>query len=58
LIEIRLTEPQKEKPVMGNHNIVWVGMDTDAKKNQIALYRGWDNQPAAEWEAGMDANSA
>src|SRR5881396_3714545 len=38
-----------------NHSIVWVGMDTDAKKNQIALYRGWDNQPAAEWEAGMDA---
>jgi transposase len=29
-------------------------MDTDAKTNQIALYRGWDNQPAAEWEAGMD----
>jgi transposase len=38
-----------------NHNIVWVGMDTDAKKNQIALYRGWDKDPAAEWEAGMDA---
>jgi transposase len=40
---------------MENHNIVWVGMDTDARKNQIALYRGWDNQPAAEWEADMDA---
>jgi transposase len=39
---------------MENHNIVWVGMDTDAKKNQIALYRGWENHPAAEWEAGMD----
>jgi len=30
-------------------------MDTDAKKNQIALYRGWEKEPAAEWEAGMDA---
>jgi transposase len=39
---------------MGNDNIVWVGMDTDAKKNQIALYRGWDKEPAEEWEAGMD----
>jgi len=40
---------------MENHSIVWVGMDTDAKKNQIALYRGWEKEPAAEWEAGMDA---
>jgi len=40
---------------MENHNIVWVGMDTDAKKNQIALYRGWDKELAAEWEVGMDA---
>src|SRR5207245_3091085 len=40
---------------MENHSIVWVGMDTDAKKNQIALYRGWEKVPAAEWEAGMDA---
>jgi hypothetical protein len=39
---------------MGNHNIVWVGMDTDAKKNQIALYRSWDKELAAEWEVGMD----
>src|ERR1043166_6369400 len=39
---------------MENHNIVWVGMDTDAKKNQIAVYRGWESQ-AAEWETGMDA---
>ena len=39
---------------MENHSIVWVGMDTDAKKNQISLYRGWDREPAAEWEAGMD----
>src|SRR5947199_211257 len=39
---------------MGNDNIVWIGMDTDAKKNQVALYRGWETQPAAEWEAGMD----
>jgi transposase len=36
-----------------NHNIVWVGMDTDAKKNQVALYRGWSKE-AAEWEGGMD----
>lgn len=40
---------------MENHNIVWVGMDTDAKRNQIALYRGWDKELAAEWEVGMDA---
>lgn len=40
---------------MENDSIVWVGMDTDAKKNQIAMYRGWDKEPAAEWEAGMDA---
>ncbi len=40
---------------MENHSIVWVGMDTDVKKNQIALYRGWDKEPAAEWEAGMEA---
>lgn len=39
---------------MENDNMVWVGMDTDAKKNQIALYRGWESQPASEWEAGMD----
>lgn len=39
---------------MENHNIAWVGMDTDAKKNQIALYRGWDKEPTAEWEVGMD----
>lgn len=40
---------------MENHSIVWVGMDTDAKKNHVALYREWDGEPAAEWEAGMDA---
>jgi len=39
---------------MENHSMVWVGMDTDANKNQISLYRGWDREPAAEWEAGMD----
>jgi transposase len=39
---------------MENHSIVWVGMDTDAKKNHVALYRGWESEPAAEWEAGMD----
>ena len=40
---------------MEHHNIVWVGMDTDAKKNQIAMYRGWETELAAEWEAGMEA---
>jgi transposase len=40
---------------MENNSIVWVGMDTDAKKNQIAVYRGWDKEPAAEWEADMDS---
>jgi len=39
---------------MENHSIVWVGMDTDAKRNHVALYRGWEKEPAAEWEAGMD----
>jgi transposase len=39
---------------MENHNIVWVGMDTDAKNNQVALYRGWNKEPSAEWETGMD----
>ena len=39
---------------MENDSIVWVGMDTDAKKNQVAVYRGWETEPAAEWEAGMD----
>jgi transposase len=40
---------------MENHSIVWVGMDTDAKKNHVALYRGLEGEPAAEWESGMDA---
>src|SRR5262244_1290612 len=39
---------------MENHNIAWVGMDTDTKNNQVAVYRGWDKEPAAEWIAGMD----
>lgn len=39
---------------MKNDSIVWVGMDTDAKKNHVALYRGWEKEPAAEWTAGMD----
>jgi len=39
---------------MENDSIVWVGMDTDAKRNQVAVYRGWEMEPAAEWEAGMD----
>jgi transposase len=38
---------------MENHSIVWVGMDTDTKKNQIAVYRGWETA-AEEFEAGMD----
>src|SRR5436190_2138237 len=39
---------------MENHSIVWVGMDTDTKKNQIAMYRGWETEPV-EFEAGMDS---
>jgi transposase len=39
---------------MANDNTVWVGMDTDAKKNQVALYRGWENAPT-EFESGMDS---
>lgn len=39
---------------MKNDSIVWVGMDTDTKNNQVAAYRGWDKEPAAEWIAGMD----
>ena len=39
---------------MENNNIVWVGMDTDAKKNHVALYRGWEKDPTGEFEAGMD----
>jgi transposase len=39
---------------MQNNNIVWVGLDTDSKKSEVALYRGWDETPAAEWEAAMD----
>jgi len=38
---------------MQNHSIVWVGMDTDTKKNQIALYRGLETEPV-EFEVGMD----
>lgn len=40
---------------MENHNIVWVGMDTDAKNNQVALYRGWEKGASSEWQTGMDA---
>jgi len=39
---------------MQNNSIVWVGLDTDSKKSQVALYRGADEAPAAEWEAAMD----
>jgi transposase len=39
---------------MENHNIAWIGMDTDTKNNQVAVYRGWDKEPAAEWTVGMD----
>lgn len=41
---------------MENNSIVWVGMDTDAKMNQVALYRGWAKELAAEWQAGMDSH--
>jgi transposase len=39
---------------MENHNIAWVGMDTDTKNNQVAVYRGWEKEPTAEWISGMD----
>src|ERR1051326_6998270 len=39
---------------MQNNNIVWVGLDTDTKKSQVALYRGWEEKPAEEWEVAMD----
>lgn len=39
---------------MENHNIVWVGMDTDADKAEIAIYRGWEAEPAARYSIGMD----
>ena len=39
---------------MENHSIAWVGMDTDTRNNQVAVYRGWNKEPAAEWIAGMD----
>jgi len=29
-------------------------MDTDAKKNEVAVYRGWETEPAAEWSSSMD----
>src|SRR5215510_13677315 len=39
---------------MENDSIAWVGMDTDAKKNEVALYRGSEREPAAEWSSSMD----
>src|SRR5262245_39046649 len=39
---------------MANDNTVWVGMDTDARRNQVALYRGWQDRPT-EFETGMDS---
>ena len=39
---------------MENHSIVWVGMDTDTKKNQIAMYRDWETE-SVEFEGGMDS---
>ena len=38
---------------MTNNNIVWVGMDTDAKRNHVAVYRNRDERPT-EFETGMD----
>src|SRR4030095_7085286 len=55
LKQIRLTEPQKGGPIMKNDSITWVGMDTDAKKNQVAIYHGWETEPPAEFEVGMDS---
>lgn len=38
---------------MANNSIVWVGMDTDAKRNHVAVYRGSEDRPQ-EFETGMD----
>jgi transposase len=39
---------------MTNNNITWVGMDTDANKAEVALYRGWEMEPAATFSVEMD----
>ena len=39
---------------MRNNNITWVGMDTDANKAEVAVYRGWESEPAAAFRVGMD----
>jgi transposase len=39
---------------MTNNNITWVGLDTDANKAEVALYRGWAMEPDARFVAGMD----
>jgi transposase len=39
---------------MTNNNITWVGMDTDADKAEVAVYRGWESEPAATFSVGMD----
>ena len=40
---------------MTNNNITWVGMDTDADKAEVALYRGWETEPSAEFRIEMDS---
>lgn len=40
---------------MTNNNITWVGMDTDADKAEVALYRGWEREPSAEFRIEMDS---
>ena len=39
---------------MTNNSITWVGMDTDANKAEVAMYRGWETEPAAEFRVEMD----
>ena len=39
---------------MTNNNITWVGMDTDADKAEVAIYRGWESEASARFPIGMD----
>src|SRR4029453_16069113 len=39
---------------MKHDSISWVGMDTDARKTEVAIYRGWETEPAAEFRVELD----
>jgi transposase len=40
---------------MTNDITTWVGLDTDANKAEVAVYRGWETEPRARFVAGMDS---